>query len=250
MGTPRHIPTPTEAATLARSWVSHFSKPTVIAMTLAFVAGYIDVVGFIALFGLFTAHVTGNFVMIGVQLVANTHVGVLAKLLALPVFVIFVAMVKLIVQGFANTNRRPLRLLLILQTLLLLGFMIIGMIAQPIISADAPLAILSGMFGVAALAIQNAIGRLVLADLAPTTIMTGNTTQIVIDMVELASGNCGDDKAARTRPRRLRISRRGLLVRTVAGRTARRTRHRQRMSPLVPEEQSRGTRDNGGLLRD
>ncbi|AJC16362.1 YoaK family protein [Pandoraea sputorum] len=203
MGTPRHIPTPTEAATLARSWVSHFSKPTVIAMTLAFVAGYIDVVGFIALFGLFTAHVTGNFVMIGVQLVANTHVGVLAKLLALPVFVIFVAMVKLIVQGFANTNRRPLRLLLILQTLLLLGFMIIGMIAQPIISADAPLAILSGMFGVAALAIQNAIGRLVLADLAPTTIMTGNTTQIVIDMVELASGNCGDDKAARTRLRKM-----------------------------------------------
>lgn len=203
MGTPRHIPSPTEAATLARSWVSHFSKPTAIGMTLAFVAGYIDVVGFIALFGLFTAHVTGNFVMIGVQLVASTHVGVLAKLLALPVFVIFVAMVKLIVQGFANTDRRPLRLLLILQTLLLLGFMIIGMAAQPILSADAPLAILSGMFGVAALAIQNAIGRLVLADLAPTTIMTGNTTQIVIDMVELASGNCGDGTAAKARLRKM-----------------------------------------------
>ncbi|MCI3205512.1 MULTISPECIES: YoaK family protein [Pandoraea] len=203
MGTSRHIPSPSEAATFARTWVGHFSKPTAIGMTLAFVAGYIDVVGFIALFGLFTAHVTGNFVMIGVQLVASTHVGVLAKLLALPVFVIFVAMVKLVVQGFANTNRRPLRLLLIVQTLLLLGFMIIGMIAQPIISADAPLAILSGMFGVAALAIQNAIGRLVLSDLAPTTIMTGNTTQIVIDMVELASGNCGDGTAAKARLRKM-----------------------------------------------
>ncbi|MBN9114189.1 MAG: DUF1275 family protein, partial [Pandoraea sp.] len=93
MGAPRHIPTPTEAATVARTWVSHFAKPTAIGMTLAFVAGYIDVVGFIALFGLFTAHVTGNFVMIGVQLVASTHVGVLAKLLALPVFVIVVALV-------------------------------------------------------------------------------------------------------------------------------------------------------------
>ncbi|AKM32506.1 permease [Pandoraea faecigallinarum] len=197
------MPSPAEAATLARKWAAHFARPTAIGMTLAFVAGYVDVVGFIALFGLFTAHVTGNFVMIGVQLVASTHVGVLAKLLALPVFVIFVAAVKLIVQAFANRDRRPLRLLLILQTLLLLGFMVIGMAAQPIISADAPLAILSGMFGVAALAIQNAIGRLVLSDLAPTTIMTGNTTQIVIDMVELASGNCGDGNAAKARLRKM-----------------------------------------------
>ncbi|VVE02031.1 permease [Pandoraea morbifera] len=203
MGTPRHIPTPTEAATLARTWVGHFSKPAAIGMSLAFVAGYIDVVGFIALFGLFTAHVTGNFVMIGVQLVAATHVGVFAKLMALPVFVIFVALVKLIVQAFSRTDRRPLRLLLCMQTALLLGFMFVGMAAQPIVSADAPLAILSGMFGVAALAIQNALGRLVLSDLAPTTIMTGNTTQIVIDMVELASGNCGDDKAARARLRKM-----------------------------------------------
>lgn len=203
MGAPRHIPTPTEAATVARTWVSHFAKPTAIGMTLAFVAGYIDVVGFIALFGLFTAHVTGNFVMIGVQLVASTHVGVLAKLLALPVFVIVVALVKLVVQRFSRTERRPLRRLLVVQTLLLLGFMIVGMAAQPIVSADAPLAILSGMFGVAALAIQNAVGRLVLAELAPTTIMTGNTTQIVIDIVELASGHCSDDNAVRARLRKM-----------------------------------------------
>ncbi|AJC19452.1 YoaK family protein [Pandoraea pulmonicola] len=203
MSTPRRIPTPNEAASVARAWVSHFAKPIYIGMTLAFIAGYIDVVGFIALFGLFTAHVTGNFVMIGVQLVAATHVGVVAKLLALPVFVIFVAMVKLVVQAFSRTERRPLRLLLAVQTLLLLGFMIIGLAAQPMLSADAPLAILSGMFGVAALAIQNAVGRIVLADLAPTTIMTGNTTQIVIDIVELASGDCGDGSAARARLRKM-----------------------------------------------
>ncbi|VVD95690.1 YoaK family protein [Pandoraea nosoerga] len=200
---PRPLPAADEAASLARAWVSHFAKPSGIGMTLAFIAGYIDVVGFIALFGLFTSHVTGNFVMIGVQLVAATHVGVVAKLLALPVFVLFVAMVKLVVQAASRTGRRPLRLLLGAQTLLLLGFMIVGLVAQPIVSADAPLAVLSGMFGVAALAVQNAVGRIVLADLAPTTIMTGNTTQIVIDMVELAGGDRGSGSAARARLRKM-----------------------------------------------
>jgi uncharacterized membrane protein YoaK (UPF0700 family) len=32
--------------------------------TLSFVGGFVDVVGFIALFGLFTSHVTGNFSML------------------------------------------------------------------------------------------------------------------------------------------------------------------------------------------
>jgi hypothetical protein len=37
--------------------------------TLSFVGGFVDVVGFIALFGLFTAHVTGNFIMLGLEMV-------------------------------------------------------------------------------------------------------------------------------------------------------------------------------------
>ena len=45
---------------------------------LGFTAGYADASGFLALKGLFTAHVTGNFVTLGSSLVFGTS-GALAK---------------------------------------------------------------------------------------------------------------------------------------------------------------------------
>ena len=60
------------------------NRDTLIGVGLAFTAGFVDAAAFIALTGLFTAHVTGNFVLIGAELV-STSSGVFAKLLALPV---------------------------------------------------------------------------------------------------------------------------------------------------------------------
>ena len=54
-------------------------------MKLSVNAGFVDTAGFLALQGLFTAHVTGNFVTFGAALVNGTS-GAFAKLLALPVF--------------------------------------------------------------------------------------------------------------------------------------------------------------------
>src|ERR1700686_4441862 len=62
---------------------------------LSFNGGYVDTAGYLALQGLFTAHVTGNFVTIGAALVFGTS-GVLAKLLALPVFCMVIIMTRLV----------------------------------------------------------------------------------------------------------------------------------------------------------
>ncbi|WP_233177062.1 YoaK family protein [Ralstonia sp. ASV6] len=169
---------------------------------LAFVAGYVDVVGFSALFGLFTAHVTGNFVMIGVEL-AGSGQGVLAKLLALPVFVLAVASTKLAVAALTRRGVAPVRPLLLAQAVLLATFMVAGLLALPIQSADAPATIVVGLIGVAAMGVQNAKARIVLSEHAPTTIMTGNTTQIVIDVVELLSPDSTQKDGARTRLRKM-----------------------------------------------
>lgn len=54
-------------------------------LLLTFSAGCVDTAGFLAIAGLSTAHVTGNFVTIGAALVAGSAV-VVTKLLALPAF--------------------------------------------------------------------------------------------------------------------------------------------------------------------
>jgi uncharacterized membrane protein YoaK (UPF0700 family) len=158
-----------------------------IGILLAFTAGFVDTVGFVALFGLFTAHVTGNFVLIGASLVQHRP-GVLVKLLALPTFVLLVAAARLWVRRQERLGRAARTALLLAQIVLLGGFLASGLRATPVTDPDAAWAVAAGLLGVAAMAVQNAAARLVFAELAPTTVMTGNVTQAVIDLVDLLCG--------------------------------------------------------------
>ncbi|PLP97239.1 YoaK family protein [Cupriavidus pauculus] len=153
----------------------------------AFVAGYTDVIGFIALAGLFTAHVTGNLIMIGVESVGSTE-GLFLKVLALPVFVGVVALVRLTEKRLIQRDRDAAVPLVAVESLLLAAFASVGLRMQALgAGTDSHLAMLAGLLAVAAMAIQNALSRTSLADLGPTTIMTGNSTQVVIDLVDLFS---------------------------------------------------------------
>lgn len=178
------------------------------AWLLSFTAGYVDVVGFAALFGLFTAHVTGNFVMIGVQLIGASD-GLLAKLLALPVFVVAVGGTRLLEAALRRHAMPVVPVLFAVECLLLALFMAAGLAAEPVTDPGASAVVLCGMLGVAAMGIQNAMSRTVLSDAGPTTIMTGNTTQIVIDAVDFRNAS---PEARATIRRRL-----GKMLPAVAG---------------------------------
>lgn len=158
-----------------------------LAAALSFVAGFVDTLGFVALFGLFTAHVTGNFVLIGATL-AQSGDGVVLKLLAFPAFVGAVVLARAIVLARQRRQRAGLRPLLLLQALLLAASALCGIAAAPIVSDMAPLAVWAGVIAAAAMGVQNAAARLVLPALAPTTVMTGNVTQLVIDTTDLLRG--------------------------------------------------------------
>jgi uncharacterized membrane protein YoaK (UPF0700 family) len=171
----------------------------------SFVAGFVDTVGFIALFGLFTAHVTGNFVLIGAS-IAGESAGALGKLLALPAFVLAVAGVTVAVRRGETNGGANRGAITAVQIVFLAAFMAGGGLLGPFTNPDAWTAIGVGLLGVIAMGVQNAASRLLQSG-PPTTIMTGNTTQAVIDIVDMARGGAKDGTGARLQ---------GLLIATGA----------------------------------
>lgn len=94
-----------------------YMKPT-LPQLMSLNGGFVDTAGFLALHGLFTAHVTGNFVTIGAALVHGTS-GALTKLLALPVFCVVVVLARWLSYGLPAFGLPVLRTMLVLKTMLL-----------------------------------------------------------------------------------------------------------------------------------
>ena len=169
-------------------------------------AGYADTSGFLALKGLFTAHVTGNFVTLGSSLVFGTS-GALAKTLALPMFCIAVFLSRLLAFRLKRSGHRPFRSLLRVEVLLLTLCAGLAVWLGPFDDPDAAPGLAVGLVLISAMAIQNAAHRVYLAHAPPSTIMTGTTTQLMLDLADMSKGSESDIAGtARTRIKRLTTS--------------------------------------------
>jgi len=153
-------------------------------LLLSLNAGYVDTAGFLSLQGLFTAHVTGNFVTLGASLVLGTS-GAVAKLLALPVFCLVVILIRLLSSALLRRNRPALKIILGLKVVLLACGAVLAIRLGPFPNGDAWQAVVTGMVLVAAMAVQNAAHRIHLGTAPPSTLMTGTTTQIMIDLADM-----------------------------------------------------------------
>jgi uncharacterized membrane protein YoaK (UPF0700 family) len=156
-------------------------------LLLSLTAGYVDTAGFLALQGLFTAHVTGNFVTLGASLVLGTS-GAIAKLLALPVFCAVVIASRLLSSALLRRELPALKIVLAVKLALLITAAALAIHFGPFANGDAGVAVLTGMVLVAAMAIQNAAHRIHLGSAPPSTLMTGTTTQIMIDLADMLQG--------------------------------------------------------------
>ena len=168
---------------------SWFSVGLWLPVILSTTAGAVDVIVFLVLGGLFTAHITGNLAIVAAHYTTGgfSQVG---PILAVPVFIAVLGVVVLVFEApeGASNSRRPL---LLLHAALLAGCLGLGLGLSPLHNADSPMAVLLGMLAVAAMATQNAMVKLALVKVPSTAAMTTNTTQLIIDLATLARG--GED---------------------------------------------------------
>lgn len=164
--------------------------PTILSLN----AGYVDTASFVALHGLFTAHVTGNFVIVGAALVSGTA-GVATNLLALPTFCVAVFLLRLLYFRVIDSGWPLLKTFLGLQVLLLGLGAVLAIRHGSFSRANDWATMTTGLVLVVGMAVQNGMQRVQLSGAPPTTIMTGTTTQIMLDLGDLAHGTSGEQAA-------------------------------------------------------
>jgi len=179
-------PTSQHAETAASHAAPTPSRPEAWLPTLlSVIAGMVDLIGLLSL-GIFTAHVTGNIVVIGALIVRHNRVNP-AQILAIPVFMLAVALTWLIAKASGRCSTGLRRPLLLTQFLLITGVLIFSAITKPSANPHGLVATIAAMIAVSAMGCQFALLRLTVPVAPSTAVMTGNLTNAVLGLVDLSS---------------------------------------------------------------
>ena len=153
---------------------------------LSVIAGMVDLIGFLNL-GIFTAHVTGNIVVVGALVVRHNRVNP-AQILAIPVFILAVAATWMIAKASGRRGTGLMRLLLLVHFLLLSCLLIFSVVTKPSGDPRGLMGAVAAMIAVTAMGVQFALLRLTLPVAPSTAVMTGNLTNAVLALVDSRSG--------------------------------------------------------------
>jgi len=159
---------------------------------LSAIAGYCDATTFVAADHIFSAHVTGNFIVFAYEMVNRTDSGAWIKLATFPVFVIAVILGGWVASRSANKN-----MILIFEGVALLIGGIIASCLKFYGSNNEVWSVLLVMMVVFAMALQNTFGKLFSKEThGPTTVMTGNVTQASLDIYNIIHSKFRDPAIA------------------------------------------------------
>ncbi len=157
---------------------------------LSVIAGSADATSFLGL-GLFSAHVTGNLVILTAHLVTRRADNT-CLFLSIPIFVLVLALTRLLIGALEARRINPLRPLLLLQFLMLGSALGVWAASGRPTTPEARGIIIAGQLSVAAMAVQNGLMDFSLNASPTTAVMTTNLTRLVMDTVE---GIVGRDPA-------------------------------------------------------
>ena len=153
---------------------------------LSVIAGMVDLTGFLTLGNLFTAHITGNLVVVGALVVRRGRINP-PQILAIPVFILAVGAIWLVAKASGRRGPNLRRLLLLIQFLLLTSLLIFSVITRPSADPHGLMAGMAAMIAVSAMACQFALLRLTLPVAPSTAVMTGNLTNSVLSLLDVVS---------------------------------------------------------------
>jgi uncharacterized membrane protein YoaK (UPF0700 family) len=168
-------------------------------IVLSVIAGSTDTIGFLELDGLFTAHITGNLIVLAAHIIKGGDAQ-MAKILSVPVFVLTINAAVVLAAWLTKVGCRPLCPLLLLEFALLSAFLLLNVTADSRTDPNATSAIVAGMLGISAMAIQNVLVQISLKGAPSTAVMTTNVTRAAIDIGDMLLGrNTTDRLEARKR---------------------------------------------------
>ncbi len=167
-----------------RQALRSIAVPRPIPVVLSVVAGYVDSCTYLGLFGVFVAQLTGSFVIAGTQFF-RSEPGAFAKLLAIPFFFIAGMAITMLVHSMRERPRAALAWSLVVECILLIGFLASCLAGMPFRGPDAPDAVIALMFGMTAMGIQSTMVRLLMRGVPSTNVMTTNTTMLAINTAEV-----------------------------------------------------------------
>ena len=148
---------------------------------LSLTAGSLDVITYLGLGGLFTAHITGNLVILAAHL-AGGGAAQLAPMLSVPVFMLMLGLTRILAGGLEAIGYCSLGPLLLLQFLLLAAFLVLAVAGNLSVDTATIAATFGGMLGVSAMAVQNALVQVSLKGAPGTAVMTTNIARFTLDI--------------------------------------------------------------------
>jgi uncharacterized membrane protein YoaK (UPF0700 family) len=168
---------------------------------LAVVAGLTDVATFVLLGGVFSAHITGNLVVLAADAATGQPVR-LVTVLAVPFFVLVAAAGTALVTRSARQPVRWVRPFLIAQTVLIAAATAVAVLGHASRHHTDPVTLWTGLLAVAAMAAQSTLLHVCVGGSPSTAAMTGNVVEATVSGVRVLLAGRAADQADREAWRR------------------------------------------------